>query len=115
MNVFDQIQHRQQALGTALCLGLDPRPEWFTAADRSAGNPWLAWGQRLIEAAGDVVCCVKPNSAFYEAGGLPALEGLRATIAFAHRRGLPVLLDAKRGDIGSTAEAYAQAIYEWMD
>jgi uridine monophosphate synthetase len=115
MNVFDRIQHRQQTLDSALCLGLDPRPAWFTAADRSAGNPWLAWGQRLIAAAGDAVCCVKPNIAFYEAGGLPALDGLRATIAFAHEHDLPVLLDAKRGDIGSTAEAYAQAAYEWLD
>jgi uridine monophosphate synthetase len=115
MNVFDRIQHRQQTLDSALCLGLDPRPAWFTAADRSAGNPWLAWGQRLIAATGDAVCCVKPNIAFYEAGGLPALDGLRATIAFAHEHDLPVLLDAKRGDIGSTAEAYAQAAYEWLD
>jgi uridine monophosphate synthetase len=115
MNVFDRIQHRQQTLDSALCLGLDPRPAWFTAADRSAGNPWLAWGQRHIAAAGDAVCCVKPNIAFYEAGGLPALDGLRATIAFAHERDLPVLLDAKRGDIGSTAEAYAQAVYAWLD
>jgi uridine monophosphate synthetase len=115
MNVFDRIQHRQQTLDSALCLGLDPRPAWFTAADRSAGNTWLAWGQRLIAAVGDAVCCVKPNIAFYEAGGLPALDGLRATIAFAHERDLPVLLDAKRGDIGSTAEAYAQAVYEWLD
>jgi uridine monophosphate synthetase len=115
MNVFDKIQQRQQTLDSALCLGLDPRPAWFTAADRSGGNPWLAWGQRLIAAAGDAVCCVKPNIAFYEAGGLPALDGLRATIAFAHERDLPVLLDAKRGDIGSTAEAYAQAAYEWLD
>jgi uridine monophosphate synthetase len=114
MNVFDRIQHRQQTLDTALCLGLDPRPAWFTAADWSAGNPWLAWGQRLIAAAGDAVCCVKPNIAFYEAGGPPALDGLRATIAFAHEHDLPVLLDAKRGDIGSTAEAYAQAAYEWL-
>ncbi len=115
MNVFDRIQHRQQALNTALCLGLDPRPAWFTATDRLAGNPWLSWGQRLIAATGDAVCCVKPNIAFYEAGGLPALDGLRATIAFAHERDLPVLLDAKRGDIGSTAEAYAQAVYGWLD
>ncbi len=115
MDVFDRIQHRQDRLGTALCLGLDPRPEWFTPADRAATNPWLAWGQRLIEATADFICCVKPNIAFYEAGGLLALDGLRTTIAFAHERDLPVLLDAKRGDIGSTAEAYARAVYEWLD
>jgi uridine monophosphate synthetase len=42
------------------------------------------------------------------------MEGLRATLAYAHERGLPTLLDAKRGDIGSTAEAYARAVYEWL-
>ena len=114
MNVFDRIQRRQETLGTALCLGLDPRPDWFTADERAAPNPWFAWGRRLIQATADYVCCVKPNSAFYEAAGLTGIEGLRATLAYAHERGLPTLLDAKRGDIGSTAEAYARAVYEWL-
>lgn len=115
MNVFDRIQYRQQTLDTSLCLGLDPCPEWFTATDRTAPNCWAAWGRRLIEATADHVCCVKPNSAFYEAGGIEGMEGLRATIILAHEQGLPVLLDAKRGDIGSTAEAYARAAYEWLN
>ncbi len=115
MNVFDRIQHRQERLGTTLCLGLDPRPDWFTSAERATSNPWGAWGRRLIQATADYVCCVKPNSAFYEAGGLEGIEGLRTTIAFAHEQGLPVLLDVKRGDIGSTAEAYARAAYDWLD
>jgi uridine monophosphate synthetase len=114
MNVFDRIQRRQETLGTALCLGLDPRPDWFSVDERAAPNPWFAWGRRLIQAAADYVCCVKPNSAFYEAAGLTGIEGLRATLAYAHQRGLPTLLDAKRGDIGSTAEAYARAVYEWL-
>ncbi len=112
---FEWVNERQVTQGTALCLGLDPRPAWFTPADRAADNPWLAWGERLIKATADLVCCVKPNIAFYEAGGCQALEGLRATIALAHELGLPVILDAKRGDIGSTAEAYARACYEWLD
>lgn len=115
MSVFDRIQHRQQTLDTGLCLGLDPRPEWFTATDRTAPNCWAAWGRRLIEATAGYVCCVKLNSAFYEAGGIEGMEGLRATIVLAHERGLPVLLDVKRGDIGSTAETYARAVYEWLN
>jgi uridine monophosphate synthetase len=114
MNVFDRIQRRQQTLGTALCLGLDPRPDWFTPDERAAPNPWFAWGRRLIQATADYICCVKPNSAFYEAAGLAGIEGLRATLAYAREQGLPTLLDAKRGDIGSTAEAYARAAYEWL-
>ncbi|MDQ7030382.1 MAG: orotidine-5'-phosphate decarboxylase [Ardenticatenia bacterium] len=111
---FQWVAQRQRDLQTWLCLGLDPRPAWLLDDGRAGDNPWFAWGRRLLDATADVICCVKPNVAFYEAGGLQGLEGLRATVAYAHERGLPVILDAKRGDIGSTAEAYARACYEWL-
>lgn len=117
MNFFETVRERQQTLNTTLCLGLDPRPEWFTPADEARspkGNLWAQWGRRLIDATADYVCCVKPNAGFYEAGGTSALTGLQKTIEYAHQKGLPVLLDAKRGDIGSTAEAYAHAAFEWL-
>lgn len=110
---FEWVAQRQEEFQTRLCLGLDPRPSWVSAT--AGENPWFAWGRRLIEATADLICCLKPNVAFYEAGGLEGLEGLRATIAYAHGLGLPVILDAKRGDIGSTAEAYARACFEWLD
>ena len=112
---FERVAERQERLNTPLCVGLDPRPAWFTPEDHATGNPWLAWGRRLLDAVAEYACCVKPNIAFYEAGGLEALDALRQTIAHAHALGLPVLLDAKRGDIGSTADAYARACYEWLD
>lgn len=112
---FERVAQRQADLQTVLCVGLDPRPAWFTPDDHATGNPWLAWGRRLLDAVAEYACCVKPNIAFYEAGGIEALDALRQTIAYAHSLGLPVLLDAKRGDIGSTAEAYARACYEWLD
>ena len=64
-----------------------------------------------FEATADLVCCYKPNSAFYEALGPDGYEILRQTIASVPDD-IPVLLDAKRGDIGSTAEAYARAVFE---
>ena len=71
----------------------------------------LRWNLAVIETTSDLVCCYKPNIAFYEALGQPGMALLRATIA-AIPDDIPVLLDAKRGDIGSTAAAYARACFD---
>lgn len=96
-----------------LCAGLDPDPHkfpvHFPAGIDAAGL--TAWGRAIIEQTADLVCCYKPNFAFYEQFGPAGLEALRQTIA-AVPADLPVLLDAKRGDIGSTAAAYARAAFE---
>lgn len=89
-----------------LCIGLDPRPEWIPDGDVPAFN------RRIVDATCDLACVYKPNVAFYEALGVEGLAALKATIEYIHARGLPVILDAKRGDIGSTAEAYARAAFD---
>jgi uridine monophosphate synthetase len=96
-----------------LCLGLDPDPHKFPSFFPPAvdAEALLAWGRTLIEQTADLVCCYKPNFAFYEQYGPAGLEALRQTIA-AVPHGIPVLLDAKRGDIDSTAVAYARAAFE---
>jgi uridine monophosphate synthetase len=96
-----------------LCVGLDPDPHRFpdhfpTTVDEEG---LLNWGQNIITQTADLVCCYKPNIAFFEQQGPAGLEALRRTIA-AVPDGIPVLLDAKRGDIGSTAAAYARAAFE---
>ena len=68
-------------------------------------------GESIVEQTADLVCCYKPNIAFYEQFGLEGLEALRRTLAVIPDD-IPVLLDAKRGDIGSTATAYARAAFE---
>lgn len=89
-----------------LCVGLDPDPA------RIAGDVG-AFNRAIIAATADLVCCYKPNIAFYEALGRAGFEALKATIA-AVPDGIPVLLDAKRGDVPNTAEAYARALFdEW--
>src|SRR4030067_2531874 len=82
-----------------LCVGLDPDP------GRLEGEEVFAFNRRMVDATADLVCCYKPNSAFYEAPGTGGLEALRQTIDYIHGRELPVILDAKRGDIGPTAAA----------
>lgn len=112
---FEQVESLQQSYATILCLGLDPRPHYLTEADRQAENPLAAWGERMLRETADYICCVKPNSAFYEAQGSYGWEALKQTIAIAHEIGIPVLLDAKRGDIGSTAEAHAVAAFHELE
>jgi orotidine-5'-phosphate decarboxylase len=88
-----------------LCVGLDPDPALMPLEDV------LEFNRAIIEATADLVCCYKPNLAFYEALGIPGLEALQRTLE--HIPGdIPVIGDAKRGDIGSTAKAYAKAMFE---
>jgi orotidine-5'-phosphate decarboxylase len=88
-----------------LCVGLDPDPERMPVPDV------LDFNRSIIEATQDLVCCYKPNFAFYEQFGPEGLVALEATIE-AIPDDIPVIGDAKRGDIGNTARAYARAVYE---
>ena len=109
-----KLQQAVEANQSLLCVGLDPDPYKFPhrfASPDAAGL--LDWGRRIIDATADLVCCYKPNAAFYEQFGAPGWEALRETIAAVPNH-IPVLLDAKRGDIGSTATAYARAAFETL-
>lgn len=88
-----------------LCVGLDPDPA------RIPGGDLAAFNRTIIDATADLVCGYKPNIAFYEALGQSGYDALRVTIA-AVPDGIPVLLDAKRGDVDSTAERYATAVFD---
>ncbi len=96
-----------------LCVGLDPDPQNYPAQFPATidTEALVNWGQNIITQTADLVCCYKPNFAFYEQFGPAGLEALRQTIALVPNN-IPVLLDAKRGDIGSTAAAYARAAFE---
>ena len=91
-----------------LCVGLDPDP-----ARMPPGVSALDFLRGVIEATAGLVCCYKPNAAFFEADGAAGWETLRAVIE-AVPADVPVLLDAKRGDIGHTASFYARAVFEGL-
>jgi len=96
-----------------LCVGLDPRLDRFPPQVMAQPDPIFTFNKTIIDATADLVCAYKPNFAFYEAQGLEGLAALHRTIEYIHEvTDVPVLLDAKRGDIGSTAEAYAKAAFE---
>jgi orotidine-5'-phosphate decarboxylase len=93
-----------------LCVGLDPHPELLAAwglPDSPAGL--ASFCERVVAALGDRVAVIKPQSAFFERFGSAGLAVLESTFRQLHEAGALVLLDVKRGDIGSTAAAYAYA------
>src|SRR5918911_207555 len=98
-----------------LCVGLDPDPRRVPPGER-ASDP-IEWVPRflagVVEATRDLVCCYKPNLAFFEALGPAGLEVLRRTLA-AIPPGLPTLADAKRGDTPNTMQAYARGLFEQL-
>lgn len=111
---LERLAARSAATGTVLCLGIDPDP----AALPPGFDPDLAGLERfaalLIEAAVPAAAAVKPNLAFFEAygsAGMAALERLRAKVP----ADVPVIADAKRGDIGSTAARQAVALFDALD
>jgi orotidine-5'-phosphate decarboxylase len=93
-----------------LCVGIDPHAALLDAwglSDDAAGAE--AFGRTVVEALAGRVAVVKPQSAFFERFGSAGIAALERTVADARAAGILVLMDVKRGDIGSTAVAYAQA------
>jgi uridine monophosphate synthetase len=101
---FARLAEAARRNSSLLCVGLDP------ALD--AGGDVYDANRRIVDAARGEACVFKPQYAFYEARGFQGLEALRKTIDYAHQAGLPVILDAKRNDIASSAEAYAVAAFD---
>jgi len=111
MHAFDRLEQRCDELSSRVCAGLDPHPTLLPAG--VAGSTEVArWRQYLcavLEAWADVVPVVKPQIAFFEQLGPDGVALYFEVIREAHRRGMLVIGDIKRSDIGSTAAAYAAA------
>jgi orotidine-5'-phosphate decarboxylase len=103
--------------GRHVCVGLDTDVARLPTSLQPTWAPELrvvAFNEAVIEATADVACAFKPNSAFYEALGHAGIEALAGTIAAAKRIApeVPVILDAKRADIGNTNNGYMRAAFE---
>ena len=111
MDFSSLLQARWRSAGL-LCVGLDPDPARLPAHLAGRPDAILAFCQAVVDATADVACAFKPQIAhFASARAEDQLEALIAHIHAAHP-GVPVILDAKRGDIGSTAEHYAREAFE---
>jgi uridine monophosphate synthetase len=109
---FDKLESRCRKTGSLLCVGLDPRVG--AGGSQEAARLILERNRRVIGETLQQAACYKPNIAFYEAWGLPGLEALQGTLQLIPPE-VPVILDAKRSDIGQTAQAYARALFEEWD
>jgi orotidine-5'-phosphate decarboxylase len=93
-----------------LCVGIDPHPDLLARWGLpDTAESLLAFGDTVIEASARSAAAVKPNAAFFERHGARGIAALEQVLANAREQGLITILDAKRGDIGSTMEAYADA------
>ncbi|MBV9121150.1 MAG: orotidine-5'-phosphate decarboxylase [Chloroflexi bacterium] len=106
-----RVEMARRSKASVVCLGLDPRYEQLPQRFGQLPPPQalLAFNRMLIDLLAPVVAVVKPQAAFYELYGPDGVAALQETVAYAREKGLLVILDAKRGDIGSTAAAYAEA------
>lgn len=114
---FDKLAARIASSGSLLCVGLDPNldvlPGKYANSAISDADQLLNWNLDIIKSTADFACAFKPNIAFFEALGSNGHDLLVATLK-AIPDDIPVILDAKRGDIGNTAAAYARACFEHL-
>ena len=112
MDFMQALRARWDEAESLVCVGLDPEPGKFPA--KFAGDPDAVFGfcRDIVDATADYACCFKPQFAHFAAlGAEAALQRLVAHVHDAHP-GIPVILDAKRGDIGSTAQHYAAEAFD---
>ncbi|TSA16104.1 MAG: orotidine-5'-phosphate decarboxylase [Betaproteobacteria bacterium] len=112
MKFIDRLRRAWAAQQSLLCVGLDPDPARFPRLLATSAHPIFEFGRAIVDATADLVCAFKPQIAYYAAARAEA--ELEMTIAHIrqHHPEIPVILDAKRGDIGSTAGMYAREAFE---
>jgi len=112
MNFTDMLQQASHQAQSLLCVGLDPEPQKFPAALRNDPRQIYDFCAQVVDATHDLVCAFKPQIAYFAAHRAEAqLEQLIRHVREVAPH-VPVILDAKRGDIGSTAEQYAIEAFE---
>jgi orotidine-5'-phosphate decarboxylase len=108
MNFIDKLNMAVKKNRSLACVGLDTSPELIPQ-----GMSVLEFNKVIIDATADLVCAYKPNLAFYEAQGEKGMDTLHKTINYIPKD-IPIIGDAKRGDIGNTSAAYAKALFDYF-
>jgi len=112
MDFMQSLRNRWSASNSLVCVGLDPEPAKFPAKMANDPDAVFDFCRAIVDSTAGFVCCFKPQIAHFAA--LAADDALQRLIAHIHAShpGIPVILDAKRGDIGSTAQHYASEAFE---
>ena len=112
MTFMEKLKHSSQKNRSLVCVGLDPELPKLPECVRGRQRPLFEFNRAIVDATADWVCAYKPQAAYY--AGQNADEELKLTIDYIRERApeIPVILDVKRGDIGSTASMYAKEAFE---
>ena len=116
-NLIDKLIERIKETNNPTVMGLDPRYEMLPECIKSkypqdlegASKAITEFNKQLIDATYDIIPAVKPQIAFYEMYGVPGMKAFEETCRYAKEKGMIVIADIKRGDIGSTAQGYSNA------
>lgn len=117
MNAIDKLINKIKETNNPTVIGLDPRYEMLPKCVTSKYDQTLEgvakaiieYNKALIDSTCDIIPAIKPQIAFYEMFGIPGMEAFRETCQYAKEKGMIVIADIKRGDIGSTASGYSNA------
>jgi orotidine-5'-phosphate decarboxylase len=112
MRFLEKLEQVWRSRNSMLCVGLDPDLEALPSSVRKEQWPIFEFNRAIIDSTHDLVCCYKPQIAFYSA--VAAEKELEMTIRYLQEKypATAIVLDAKRGDIGSTAEMYAKEAFD---
>ena len=112
MGFMQALRARWERADSLVCVGLDPEPAKFPPRFADEPDAIFDFCREIVDATAQYVCCFKPQIAHFAALG--AEDALRRLIAHVHSAhpGIPVILDSKRGDIGSTAQHYAAEAFD---
>ena len=99
-----------------VCVGLDSNFDKIPVFVKKRKNPQFEFNKSIIDATRDLVCAYKLNTAFYEALGLKGILQLVFTLTYLRKKypEIPIILDAKRGDVGNTNEGYVKFIFDYL-
>lgn len=117
MSFLKDIGTSIQKNNSLLCIGLDSDIDKIPTHLLENDFPQFDFNKSVIDQTADTVCVYKINTAFYESEGENGITALRKTIEYIHSeyRGIPIIYDAKRADIGNTSEKYAKAVFEELE
>jgi len=111
MAFLERLAASMRTRDSILCVGLDPEPALIPESLGRGPQAALRFLRRIVRATSEFACCYKPNLGFYERYGAAAFDVLGLTLQ-SIPDDIPVILDAKRGDVPNTAEAYADALFD---
>jgi orotidine-5'-phosphate decarboxylase len=111
MGFYQKLDRAVSENDSLLCVGLDPDHHKLPP-----GVGQFEFNKRIIDATADLACCFKPNPAFYEALGAEGVAELKRTCDYLRERvpGAPIIIDAKRGDIGNTNAGYVEYAFDYL-